>query len=169
MVLRLIRQLLWKLTVVKQNHLLYNVSTNLGKIYREGQIVELLDKLKRLLWVEDDGSEERADLTRGADVASFEASAGKVMLVKPDLYVNVGQVIDYLCEGHLVLLDLAAMTPEEARRIVDFLSGAAYSRDGLLLQVSSKAYLLAPATVDVSDGSRIATGDEWSLDAVFNF
>jgi len=131
--------------------------------------VELLDKLKRLIWGEVDGGEDRAAPECGADVALFEPSSGKVMLVKPDLFANVGQVTDYLCKGYLVLLDLSAVTSEGARRIVDFLSGAAYSRDGLLLQVSSKAYLLAPATVDVSDGVRPAAEDDWSYDAVFNF
>lgn len=146
------------------------MSVSIWNICWEGRAVELLDKLKRLILGGDDGGEETADAEGGADLSALEPCAGKVMLVKPDLYANVGQVTDYLCAGYLVLLDLSSVAPEGARRIVDFLSGAAYSRDGLMLQVSSKAYLLAPATIDVSDGSRPrAEEDPWSYDAAFNF
>lgn len=130
--------------------------------------MELLNRLKRLILGGDDIGGEAETAGRGAEPRAFEPRGGKVMLVKPDLYANVGRVTDYLCAGHMVLLDLSAVTADGARRIVDFLSGAAYSKDGVLLQVSSRAYLLAPATVDVSDGSR-RKEEGWSYGRALNF
>lgn len=130
--------------------------------------MELLDRLKRFIWSEedsDDGYETPKDKNATAPV---RAAAGKVVLVKPDLYINVGLLTSYLCAGYLVLVDLSGVSGEGARRIVDFLSGAAYSRAGLLMQVACKAYLLAPHNVEVHDWNRVKN-DDWEYDSVFNF
>lgn len=129
--------------------------------------MELLNRLKHFIWSEEEDYEEENDLAE-AHVAPFEPCVGKVMTVRPDEYVNVGQLANYLCAGYLVLMDLSDVTAETARRILDFLSGAAYSRDGTLTQISSKAYLLAPASVEMRDCD-MADTDEWTLDRAFNF
>ena len=96
------------------------------------------------------------------------SGAGKVVLVRPDRYVEAGRIADYLCEGYTVLLDLEEVPPEANRRIVDFLSGSAYARDGRMLQVACKAYLLAPSGVDILDGETEAP-DDWEYARAFGF
>ena len=96
------------------------------------------------------------------------SGAGKVVLVRPERYVEAGKLADYLCEGYTVLLDLEAVSPEVNRRIVDFLSGSAYARDGRMLQVACKAYLLAPSGVDILDGEP-GLPDDWEYDRAFGF
>ena len=129
----------------------------------------LLNKLKSLVWSapEDDDYYDESP-RREERVTSFEPCSGKVVLVKADLYINVGLLTSYMCAGYLVLVDLSGVTHEGARRIVDFLSGAAYGRDGILKQISCKAYLLAPSHVDVSDWNE-TKGEEWEYDYAFNF
>ena len=105
-------------------------------------------------------------LRRPISVCDWDA--GKVVLVRPDRYVEAGRIADYLCEGYTVLLDLEEVPPEANRRIVDFLSGSAYARDGRMLQVACKAYLLAPSGVDILDGETEAP-DDWEYDRAFGF
>ncbi len=128
----------------------------------------LLNHLKNLIWNENDEDDGYKEPRRTPSVAPFESCGGKVVLVKPDLYINVGLLTSYLCAGYLVMVDLSGVTSEGARRIVDFLSGAAYSRDGTLLQVACKVYLLAPSNVDVSDWNEVKEED-WVYDNAFNF
>lgn len=128
----------------------------------------LLSRLKNLIWSEEDDDEGYREPREQEVSHSFEPCAGKVILVKPDLYINVGLLTSYLCAGYLVMIDLSGVTVEGARRIVDFLSGAAYGRDGTMMQVSSKAYLLAPSCVSVDDWDTIKD-DEWEYDNAFNF
>ena len=128
----------------------------------------LLDRVKDLVWGGRDEDEGYESPRAEAGSPSFEPCAGKVILVKPDLYINVGLLTSYLCAGYLVMVDLSGVSAEGARRIVDFLSGAAYSRDGTMMQVSGRAYLLAPASVSIRDWNDIK-GDEWEYDNAFNF
>lgn len=130
--------------------------------------MELWNKLKSIIWNEEDYDEGFEEPRKSATVTPFEPCAGKVILVKPDVYVNVGLLSSYLCAGYVVLMDLSGVSAEGARRILDFLSGAAYSRDGTLTQISCKAYLLAPSGVDVSDWNE-TKGEEWEYDYAFNF
>lgn len=80
------------------------------------------------------------------------AGAGKVMLLTPGKYVDAGKIADSLLDGYVVAVNLEAASREAARRIVDFLSGAAYGRDGHIVQIGYSAYLLLPAGVRLLDG-----------------
>ncbi len=130
--------------------------------------MKLLSWLKKLIWGEMDNDEGYHVPPERESAHSFEPCAGKVILVKPDLYINVGLLTSYLCAGYLVMIDLSGVSDEGARRIVDFLSGAAYGRDGTMRQVASRAYLLAPSCVSVDDWNDLK-GDEWEYDNAFNF
>lgn len=131
--------------------------------------MELVNWLKNLIWSETDDDDGYHSHRNQQEIATpFEPCAGKVILVKPDLFINVGLLTSYLCAGYLVMIDLSAVSDEGARRIVDFLSGAAYSRDGTLMKVANRAYLLAPSCVSVDDWDHIKA-DEWQYDNAFNF
>lgn len=96
---------------------------------------------------------EAADETPAVSIPRSTAEgAGKVMLIRPDRYVEAGRIADCLCSGYTVLLDLESVTRDASRRIVDFLSGAAYGRDGQMLRVAANVYLLAPCGVEMLDG-----------------
>lgn len=130
--------------------------------------MEWLNRLKSFVWSNEDADEEYDQPRHDQGATSAAPCTGKVILVKADLYVNVGLLSSYLCAGYMVVMDLSGVTGEGARRIVDFLSGAAYSRNGQLLQISCKAYLLAPSTVNISDWNQIK-GDDWEYGDVLNF
>ncbi len=81
---------------------------------------------------------------------SLNGSAIELKVVKPDRFENVSQIADHLLNKRTVVLNLEATNKETARRLIDFLSGVAYSIDGQLKRVANNAYVITPNNVDIS-------------------
>lgn len=82
--------------------------------------------------------------------ASAGGSALELKVVKPDRYENVNQIADHLLNHRTVVLNLEGTNKETARRLIDFLSGVAYSIDGQLKRVANNTFVITPDNVDVS-------------------
>ncbi len=78
------------------------------------------------------------------------AGAIELKVVKPERYGNVKQIADHLLRHRTVVLNLEATNKETAKRLLDFLSGVAYSIDGQLKRVASNTFVITPCNVDVS-------------------
>jgi len=74
----------------------------------------------------------------------------ELKVVKPDRYENVNQIADHLLNRRTVVLNLEGTNKETARRLIDFLSGVAYSIDGQLKRVANNTFVITPHNVDVS-------------------
>ena len=109
-------------------------------------------------WETPEGAAEKDPPERGRPGRSQGFSladgtgAGKVMVLAPGKYVDAGKIADCLLDGYAVAVNLEQASREAARRIVDFLSGAAYGRDGHIVQIGYSAYLLIPPGVKLLDG-----------------
>ncbi len=77
-------------------------------------------------------------------------NAIQMKVIRPESFSSVNQISDHLLSQRTVVLNLEATNKETARRIIDFLSGVAYSIDGSLKRVANNAYIITPANVDVS-------------------
>ncbi len=77
-------------------------------------------------------------------------AALQMKVIRPDSFKNVPQIADHLLSQRTVVLNLEATDKETARRLIDFLSGVAYSIDGSIKRVANNAYIITPANVDVS-------------------
>ena len=73
----------------------------------------------------------------------------QVVLVKPDRYEEVTDIADHLNDRKTVVLNLEGADKDTARRIVDFLSGAAYANHGNMKKVSKGTFLIVPNGVDM--------------------
>ena len=71
---------------------------------------------------------------------------------------NVMEIADHLIAGGPVVLNLDAASKEAVKRIIDFFSGVAYSVRGQLKNISGNIYIVTPASVDVSNDSKILAG-----------
>ncbi|MFB9834742.1 cell division protein SepF [Actinoallomurus acaciae] len=60
-------------------------------------------------------------------------------------YNDVQHVGHYFCRGVLVVMDLTAMTDEEARQLVDFCAGLICARGGDMERLSPKVFMLVPS------------------------
>lgn len=86
----------------------------------------------------------------GSRVVNINASTQlQVVLVRPESFDSVGQIADHLRDRRAVLLNLEQTEKNVARRLVDFLSGCAYSLDGKIKKVATSTYLVTPFGVDI--------------------
>ena len=83
---------------------------------------------------------------------------GKMVLVEPRAYSESQQIADYLKNRNTVVVNLKRVTSEQAKRIVDFLSGTVYAIGGEMQKVGGGIFLCAPKNINV-EGS-ITENDE---------
>ena len=74
----------------------------------------------------------------------------ELKVVKPERFESVSQIADHLLSRRTVVLNLENTNKETERRLIDFLSGVAYSINGQLKKIASNAYVITPDNVDVS-------------------
>lgn len=73
----------------------------------------------------------------------------QVALVKPERFEDVPAIADHLADGRTVVLNLEAANRETQRRLLDFLSGAAYAHGGRIKKVANSTFIITPSNVDV--------------------
>lgn len=78
-------------------------------------------------------------------------SASKMVITQPTCYNDVEEVGTYLKNKKSVIINLENVGKEDARRVLDFLSGATFMIEGNIQRVSSLIYLMTPRTVDVQN------------------
>lgn len=86
--------------------------------------------------------------------ASYSAPAQekqkmKLKFVRPEQFDEAAEIADSLRARQAVLMNLEMTETETARRLLDFLSGAAYALGGRVMRVSAQAYIIAPTNVDL--------------------
>lgn len=72
-----------------------------------------------------------------------------VVLVKADQFNNVADIADHLKENRTVVLNLEKTDKEVSKRMLDFLSGVTYAKEGKIKRVSSDTYLITPLDVEI--------------------
>ncbi len=114
-----------------------------------------LDKLKGLFGG-DDGEEREVSpdeeyySTSREDFHTENGDAGsKMMLLEPRAYSESQQIADYLKNRSAVVVNLKRVTPDVAKRIVDFLYGCIYAIGGDLQKLGGGIFLCTPNNVNV--------------------
>lgn len=111
------------------------------------------DKLKGLF-----GGEEAPDVTgeEGYYSTSREEfheqngiAGSKMMLLEPRAYSESQQIADYLKNRSAVVVNLKRVTPDQAKRIVDFLYGTIYAIGGDIQKLGGGIFLCTPNNVNV--------------------
>ena len=80
---------------------------------------------------------------------SENSKESKMILFEPRAYSESQQIADYLKKRNAVVVNLKRVTPDQAKRIVDFLSGTLYAINGGLQKLGSGIFLCTPNNVDV--------------------
>ncbi len=75
--------------------------------------------------------------------------SNKMILFEPRAYSESQQIADYLKKRNAVVVNLKRVTPDQAKRIVDFLSGTLYAINGGLQKLGTGIFLCTPNNVDV--------------------
>lgn len=79
----------------------------------------------------------------------------QVVVVRPERFEDASGIADHLIAKRAVLLNLEAATPDLKRRLVDFLSGVAYTNGGQIKPVANSTYIITPCNVNVMGESMI--------------
>ena len=91
----------------------------------------------------------RAEERRGKLVSIHATTQLKVMLVKPERFENAVEIADHLKDRRTVVLNLESTPKEEAKRLLDFLSGVTYAGEGKIKKIAANTYLITPYHVDI--------------------
>jgi cell division inhibitor SepF len=76
--------------------------------------------------------------------------AAEVVIIEPQSFDEMPQVIQTLRDRRSVVLNLNGMAPEEAQRAVDFVAGGTYAMDGHQERIGESIFLFTPSCVKVS-------------------
>ncbi len=80
---------------------------------------------------------------------SVQKSA-KVVLVEPRVYAEAQDISDQLKNRRAVVVNLQRIEKDQAKRIIDFLSGTVYALGGDIQKVGTDIFLCTPDNVEVS-------------------
>ena len=108
------------------------------------------------------------------EVESVENSNNKMILLEPRAYSESQQIADYLKCNSSVVVNLKRVTPDQAKRIVDFLSGTLYAIEGDLQKLGGGIFLCTPKSINVEgkitdDTAKAAKGKTKSEEDEFNW
>lgn len=102
--------------------------------------------------------EESLEPTRSAkrhgkqNVVSLQSvqQSAKVILMEPRVYDEVQEIADHLKNRKAVVINLQRVHNDQAKRIVDFLSGTVYAIGGDIKKLGGNTFICTPDNVDVS-------------------
>lgn len=108
----------------------------------------------------DDKQDSQAEPVKKREPRIFQGGRGRqaqpenqqmqVVLFKTDTFDDVKDIADQFNQRKSVILNLESANTNVSRRILDFLSGAAYVKGGSIRKVASSTFMIAPRDVDVS-------------------
>ena len=113
------------------------------------------DKLKGIFGGDGDSTdevekEEEYYTTSREEFHEQNGIAGsKMMLLEPRAYSESQQIADYLKNRCAVVVNLKRVTPDQAKRIVDFLYGTIYAIRGDIQKLGGGIFLCTPNNVNV--------------------
>ena len=82
------------------------------------------------------------------------AATGKVHLIEPSGFNDAEEIGEKFKADIPVIVNLQAMEPETAKRLIDFAAGLTFGLDGRIQRVADKVFLLTPRNVEVSAEER---------------
>ena len=105
------------------------------------------DKFKNLITDTDDTDEDFYNQSESN--AKDDATGNKMILLEPRAYSESQQIADHLKNRNSVVVNLKRVTADQAKRIIDFLSGCIYAIGGTMQKIGGGIYLCAPKNVNV--------------------
>ena len=102
-------------------------------------------KIKEMI-SEDEGNE---DSYYTSEAVVMPAGSGKMILLEPRAFSESQQIADHLKNRNTVVVNMKRVTQEQAKRIIDFLSGTVYAIGGDLQKIGVGIFLCTPKNVNV--------------------
>ena len=111
-------------------------------------------KIKDLLGSSSDDDNEKTEneyykMSTEDALKNAQGEGSKLILLEPRAYSESQQIADHLKSRHTVVVNLKRVTSDQAKRIVDFLSGCIYAIGGDLQKIGGGIFLCTPNNVNI--------------------
>lgn len=106
----------------------------------------------------ENADDEYYSLTTEEALKGLEREGSKLILLEPRAYSESQQIADHLKNRNTVVVNLKRVTKDQAKRIVDFLSGTIYAIGGDLQKIGGGIFLCTPRNISVQ--GKISNDDE---------
>jgi len=93
--------------------------------------------------------DEFYNVTTEEALEEADKSGSKMILMEPRAYSESQQIADHLKNRNSVVVNLKRVTSDQAKRIIDFLTGTLYAIGGDLENIGGGIYLCTPKNVSV--------------------
>ena len=74
----------------------------------------------------------------------------RMVITQPTSFEQSEEICNYLKERKSIIVNLEYVNKDDARRIVDFISGAVHALDGHIQKVSNSIFLVAPVNYEIA-------------------
>lgn len=113
-----------------------------------------LKKIKKLFVDEEEGNinngeDEFYSVSASDAIKDADKTGNKMILLEPRAYSESQQIADHLKNRNSVVVNLKRVTSDQAKRIIDFLSGCIYAIGGTMQKIGVGIYLCTPKNVNV--------------------
>ncbi|EOT41163.1 MULTISPECIES: cell division protein SepF [Enterococcus] len=86
-----------------------------------------------------------------------KSNASKITILEPRNYQEVKKIAQHVLNGEAVLVNFQSVEEDQARRIVDFLTGTVYAQDGDIKRVGDEIFLCTPCDVEIDGQDSLPT------------
>jgi len=112
------------------------------------------NKLKKIFADDEDetlmGTEdEYYAISEDDALKEADKTGNKMILLEPRAYSEAQQIADHLKNRNSVVVNLKRVTSDQAKRIIDFLTGCIYSIGGKMQKIGVGIYLCTPKNVNI--------------------
>lgn len=91
-------------------------------------------------------------------VVPLNRSMREVKIIQPTTFEDSQEICNTLLEAKPVVVNLEGFDPDDAQRIMDFISGCIYAINGKYNQISKYIFIFTPENIDIS-GDSFSLGD----------
>ena len=102
---------------------------------------------------EDDDARRSSRISRksAAKVVTLNpGSSSRVRIMTPSQFDESTTIADEIKSGRLVIFNIGQLGNDDARRVVDFISGTAYGLNGNVRRASRDIFVAAPRNIDIT-------------------
>lgn len=85
--------------------------------------------------------------------STANAKTHKITIIEPRVYSEAMSIAKHLFAEEAVLVNFTLVEEDQARRIVDFLTGTVYALDGDIQRVGNEIFLCTPANMEIDSAT----------------
>ncbi|MEU6509532.1 MULTISPECIES: cell division protein SepF [unclassified Streptomyces] len=89
-----------------------------------------------------------------------EEKGRRIGTVTPDSFRDARAIGELFRDGIPVIMNLTAMEPADAKRVVDFAAGLTFGLHGTIERVATRVFLLTPANTEIVSGEPAARRED---------